>query len=113
LAAKKEEAPSDARLVITGFLRRPRNSTSKPENRPTTPFAVVLYKMRLAESYINGNTHKEKFAQVDIWRRVVISSSCSKDEVKEGERSKKQHTLRSIKLSATQSHWVTHFLIPP
>ena len=37
LTPETEEAPNDARLVMTGFLRRPRNLTSKPENRPTTP----------------------------------------------------------------------------
>jgi len=35
LTAETEGAPNDARLVTTGFLRRPRNLTSKPENRPT------------------------------------------------------------------------------
>ena len=37
LAPETEEAPNDARFVMTGFLRRPRNLTSEPENRPTTP----------------------------------------------------------------------------
>ena len=34
---RNEEAPNDARLVMTGFLRRLRNLTSNPENRPTMP----------------------------------------------------------------------------
>ena len=37
LTPETEEAPDDARLVMTGFLRRPRNLMSKPENRPMTP----------------------------------------------------------------------------
>ena len=35
LTPQVEEAPNDARLVTTGFLERPRNFTSKQENRPT------------------------------------------------------------------------------
>ena len=37
LKLEMEAAPNNARLAITGFLRRPRNLTLKPENRPMTP----------------------------------------------------------------------------
>ena len=36
LTPEVEEAPDDARLVTAGFLKQPRNFTSKQENRPTT-----------------------------------------------------------------------------
>jgi len=82
-------------------------------------FTVALCKMGLEESsrsHSNGNTYEEKFSRSGIWRRTVISSSCSKDEAKEAEKSRRQHTFKNIKsseLSATQSHWATHFPIPP
>jgi len=37
LDAVMEDAPNEARLVMTGFLRRPIKLTCAPENRPTTP----------------------------------------------------------------------------
>jgi len=57
-----------------------------------------------------GIRTRKKFSKSGICRRAVISSSYSKDEVKEVERSRKPHTFRNIKSSELSA---THFPIPP
>ena len=87
--------------------------------KSTDAFAVARCKIGLeksSRSNINGTHTGNKFSRSGIWRRTVISSSCTKYEAKEVSRSRPQRTFRNIKsseLSAAQLHWATHFPISP
>jgi len=78
-----------------GHDRRPRNLTSKPEKRPTTPSQQPCARWGCKKNFevISMRIHtRKKFSRSGIQRRTVISSSCTKYEAKEAKKIKDETT---------------------